>query len=98
MAWTMVSWPVSISLTASAAGRGGRYGHGQTLLVDDLLLVQAEDGDVVMVAAEPGAHRELGRIPALTGKTWNPPALAGSYLLVRNDREAACYELPLEEE
>lgn len=78
--------------------KGGRYGHGQTLLVGDLLLVQAEDGEVVMVAAEPDAHRELGRVPALTGKTWNHPALAGSYLLVRNDREAACYELPLEEE
>lgn len=78
--------------------KGGRYGHGQTLLVGDLLLVQAEDGEVVMVAAEPDAHRELGRIPALTGKTWNHPALAGSHLLVRNDHEAACYEIPLEEE
>jgi outer membrane protein assembly factor BamB len=77
--------------------KGGRYGHGQTLLVGDVLLLQAEDGEVVMVAAEPDAHRELGRFPALTGKTWNHPTLAGSHLIVRNDHEAACYELPLEE-
>jgi hypothetical protein len=30
-----------------------------------------------------------------SGVTWNNPALAGPYLLIRNDREAACYRLPL---
>lgn len=74
----------------------GRYGHGQVILVDDLLLVQTEYGDVVLVEPNPKAHNELTRFPALNGKTWNSPALAGSYLLVRNDREAACYELPLD--
>jgi hypothetical protein len=28
-------------------------------------------------------------------KTWNPPALAGRFLIVRNDLEAACIELPV---
>jgi hypothetical protein len=28
-------------------------------------------------------------------KTWNPPALAGEYLLVRNHLEAACYRVGL---
>ncbi|MCH8293976.1 PQQ-like beta-propeller repeat protein [Candidatus Poribacteria bacterium] len=74
----------------------GRYGHGQVILVDDLLLVQAESGDVILVEVNPHEHKELARFPALEGKTWNSPALAGPYLLVRNDREAACYELPLE--
>ena len=83
---------------AASGGRrwkGGRYGHGQTLLVDDLLLVLAEDGEVALVEAEPTAYRELGRFAALSGKAWNVPALAGPYLVVRNDREAACFELPL---
>ena len=75
----------------------GRYGHGQMILVNDVLLVQAELGDVVLVEANPNnAGKELARFTALDGKTWNNPALAGPYLLVRNDREAACYELPLE--
>jgi outer membrane protein assembly factor BamB len=76
--------------------KGGRYGHGQVILVEDVVLVQAENGEVVLVEATPDAHRELTRFAAIEGKTWNNPALAGPYLLVRNDREAACYELPVE--
>lgn len=75
----------------------GRYGYGQLLLVDELLLIQAESGEVALVEATPQGHRELGRFPALNGKTWNHPALAGRRLLVRNDREAACFELPVVE-
>ncbi|MDZ7364099.1 MAG: PQQ-like beta-propeller repeat protein [candidate division KSB1 bacterium] len=78
--------------------KAGRYGHGQMIGVDDLLLIQAESGDVVLVEANPEAHHELARFAALNSKTWNNPALAGKFLLVRNDREAACYELPLENE
>ena len=83
----------------------GRYGHGQVILVDNpdeigdqsgLLLVSAESGDVLLVEVDPNESREIARFPALASKTWNNPALAGQYLLVRNDREAACYELPLE--
>ena len=83
----------------------GRYGHGQVILVDDsdgsreesdLLLVSAESGDVLLVEVNPNESKEVARFPALASKTWNNPALAGQYLLVRNDREAACYELPIE--
>ena len=83
----------------------GRYGHGQVILVDNpdeigdqsgLLLVSAESGDVLLVEVDPNKSREIARFPMLASKTWNNPALAGQYLLVRNDREAACYELPLE--
>lgn len=72
----------------------GKYGHGQVLLVDDLLLVQAEDGDVALVEASPQAYRELTRFHAIDGTCWNPPALSGRKLLVRSNEEAACYELP----
>jgi len=76
--------------------KGGRYGHGQVLLVDDLLLIQAESGEVALVDATPERHHEWTRFQAIEGKTWNNPALAGRHLLVRNAQEAACYELPLE--
>lgn len=75
----------------------GRYGHGQLMRVGPWLLLQAESGEVVLVAADGDEHRELARLPALDGKTWNNPALAGRYLLVRNAQEAACYELPVAE-
>ncbi len=82
--------------TGNRIWKRGRYGHGQLILVGDLLLIQAENGDLALVEATPEEHRELARLPALSGKTWNPPALAGRHLLVRNNREAACYELPVE--
>jgi outer membrane protein assembly factor BamB len=81
--------------TGERRWKGGRYGHGQLILVEDLLLVSTEDGQVVLVQAAPDAHRELTRFQPLSGKSWNSPAFASPYLLVRNDEEAACYELPL---
>ena len=80
--------------TGKRLWRGDEYGFGEVLRVDDLLLVQAEDGQVALVEATPQAFHELARFSALDGKTWTNPALAGHRLLVRNDHEAACYELP----
>ena len=81
--------------TGERRWRAGRYGHGQTLLVGDLLLVTTEDGEIVLVEPTPEAHREIARFTVFDGKTWNPPAVAGKYLLVRSDKEAALYELTL---
>ena len=82
--------------TGERLWKRGRYGHGQMILVGGLLLIQAENGEVVLVEPDPAEHRELARLAALEGKTWNPPALSGNRLLVRNNREAACYELPVD--
>jgi outer membrane protein assembly factor BamB len=81
--------------TGEQKWKEGRYGHGQVILVNDLLLVTAESGVVLLLDPNPRGSTELTRFTALQGKTWNPPALAGEYLLVRNDKEAACYRLPL---
>jgi outer membrane protein assembly factor BamB len=81
--------------TGERKWKGGRYGHGQLLLVGDVLLVQTEEGEIVLLEPTPDGPRELTRYAVLDGKTWNPPALAGTLLAVRNDREAAVYELPV---
>jgi outer membrane protein assembly factor BamB len=81
--------------TGKRRWKAGRYGHGQLLLVDDVLLIQAESGEVALVQATPEDHRELTRFSPLSSKTWTVPVIAGNKLLVRNDREAACFELPL---
>ena len=65
------------------------------LLVDNLLIVQAESGDVALVEASPRGYFELGRFQALDDRTWNYPVISGKLLLVRNDRAAACYDLPV---
>ena len=80
--------------TGKRLWRGDNYGFGQILLVDDLLLIQCEDGNVALVEAKPSEFHELTRFKALSSKTWNNPALSGHRLLVRNDHEAACFDLP----
>ncbi len=73
----------------------GRFGHGQMILVGELLLVTTERGEVLLLDPDPEEYRELGRFRAFSGKSWNPPALAGRHLLLRTDQEAALYRLPV---
>jgi outer membrane protein assembly factor BamB len=84
--------------TGKKLWKDGRFGYGQILSCGDLLIVQEEKGPVRLVRASIAGLREHGQLECLSDKTWNNPALAGQYLLIRNDREAACYELPLEKE
>jgi hypothetical protein len=79
--------------------KGGRYGKGQVLLLENsgLLLVAAEDGRVVLLRADPSVHSEAGSFQGLEGKTWNHPVVVGDRLYVRNAQEAACYQLTLVE-
>ncbi len=74
----------------------GRYGHGQGLLVRDLYLLMAENGELVLLDPTPQAPNEIARFRVFHGKTWNPIALAGDLLLARTDQEAACVRLPVE--
>jgi len=76
--------------------KGGRYGHGQLLLLPDqkLLLVATEKGEVALVSADPKKFNELAKFQAIEGKTWNHPVVAHGNLYVRNAEEMACYKLP----
>ena len=71
----------------------GRYGYGQVIAAGAQLIVLCGDGDIAMVKADPGAHEELARFPAIAGKTWNVPAISSGLLLVRNSAQMACFDL-----
>ena len=49
--------------------------------------------NITLVKAKPERHEELNRFPAVSGKTWNNPAISDGLLLVRNETEMACFRL-----
>jgi outer membrane protein assembly factor BamB len=73
---------------------GKRYGQGQLLRSDDLLLILSEQGELCLVQAAAGKSKELTRVKVLPGdKTWNCPCLADGKAYIRNHLEMACYDL-----
>ncbi len=77
--------------------KGGRFGHGQLVLLpgQNLVLVLSEDGELALVGASPNGFTEHARFKAIEGKTWNHPALAGDVLLVRNGEEMVAFRMTL---
>jgi len=79
--------------TGKRKWKGSRHGHGQLLLVDDLLVILSETGKLALVEATPEAERKLGSFQAIEGKTWNNFAIADGKAYIRNADEMACYDL-----
>ena len=81
--------------TGNRNWRKGIYGTGQVLLLADqpMLLVLSDQGKVALVEPKPDRFAEVGQFEAITGKTWNHPAIAQGRLYVRNAEEIACYDL-----
>ncbi|MSR66025.1 MAG: hypothetical protein EXS24_01460 [Pedosphaera sp.] len=81
--------------TGKRKWKDGRYGYGQILLANGLIIVLCGDGDLALVKADAERHHEIARVPALKGKTWSHPAVADGKLLIRNAAEMACYDLSI---
>jgi hypothetical protein len=81
--------------TGKRRWKEGRYGRGEVMLLPDasLLLVMAENGELLLLSPNPERHQEFGRFRALPVKTWNHPVIAHGRLFVRNAEEMACYDL-----
>lgn len=75
--------------------RRGRFGHGQLLLLKDLILLHSEFGNLFLIRPTPDGYEELGSLPTIDGVCWNTICLYGNRLLVRSELEAACIELPV---
>ncbi len=75
--------------------RRGRFGHGQLLLINDMLLLHSETGTLFLIAASADGYKERGTLSTISGVCWNTLCLYGDTLLVRSDLEATCIQLPV---
>jgi len=70
--------------------RQGRLGHGQLLLIGDQLLCSSEDGRLVLTQATPKKPTSYESLSLLEEITWNPLAIVGDLVIVRNAEKAVC--------
>jgi outer membrane protein assembly factor BamB len=66
--------------------------HLALVAVGENLLALTESGELVLVAADPSAYRELGRAQAC-GANWCNPAYADGRLYLRDGKELVCLQL-----
>jgi outer membrane protein assembly factor BamB len=76
--------------------KGDSYGFGQMLQINNRIIILSESGEVALVKMDSEDFQEITKFQAIQGKTWNHPAIAHGKLIVRNDREMACFDLDLE--
>ena len=70
----------------------GRRDYASTIAIGQRLLVLSEDGQLLLLEANPRKYTELGRLQ-VCGGTWSFPAYAGGRLFVRDGRELLCLDL-----
>ncbi|MDB6053687.1 MAG: WD40-like repeat-like protein [Verrucomicrobiales bacterium] len=79
--------------TGERKWKDGRFGYGQLIANHNHLIILSGEGELCLVNATPEKFELISRIPALSGKTWNYPAISRGKILVRNSLEMACFDL-----
>ena len=70
------------------------FGQGQVIMVGGNLLVQGDQGQLVLVKPSPDGYHEIARCQPLTGnKCWTEPAVADGHLFVRSQLGGACLDV-----
>jgi outer membrane protein assembly factor BamB len=69
------------------------FGAGNVVLSGNNLVALSDDGQLVLVEANPTAYKEVARTKAISGKCWSTPAISNGRLYVRSTKESACLDL-----
>lgn len=71
--------------TGAVKWQQDKLGAGSLILADGKLIVQAEDGNLVIAEASPAAYKELARTQAVPKRSWVIPVLANGRIFCRNN-------------
>jgi outer membrane protein assembly factor BamB len=74
------------------SGSDGGHAHVGIIAMGENLLVLADNGQLILLAADPKAYHEISRAQ-VCGTTWCNPAYADGKLYLRDAKELWCIEL-----
>ncbi len=78
---------------STSAHKFGRNG-GPYAIVNDLLYVMDDEGELTLAEASPEAYRPLAHAKVLAGReSWGPMAIAGSRMIVRDTLKMICLDI-----
>ena len=69
------------------------YGKGTLIFADGHLVILGERGNLGLAEATPAGFVEKAGYPALEGRCWTLPTLAGGRLFLRDEREIVCLNM-----
>jgi outer membrane protein assembly factor BamB len=69
------------------------FGQGGTILVEDNVLIQGDQGQLVLAKATSEKYTELARAQVLSGKCWTMPTVANGLVFCRSTKEIVCLDL-----
>jgi outer membrane protein assembly factor BamB len=75
------------------SGSGTAFGFANLLLVDGVLLVQGETGELALVEPNPTNYVELARAKVLSGKCWSTIAVSDGRIYARSTTEGVCLDV-----
>jgi len=69
-------------------------GKGALMAADGKLIINSEQGELVIVAADPDGFKALARAQILGSKCWTAPVLANGRVYLRNEKgDVACVDV-----
>ena len=76
------------------SGKENRFGLGPFIIADGKIFLLNDDGELTLLQASTNAYRQLARARIMNGRdAWGPLALAGSRLLLRDDKRVVCIDV-----
>src|SRR4051812_39124783 len=69
---------------------------GATTMAAGKLIVQHEDGKLVIVDPSPAGYKKLAEAQPLKGKAWSMAVVSNGRMFIRTDKDAACLDVAVE--